>query len=1034
MTLAERVVKRPILVTVAFTLVIIVAIYSISSIPLELMPSSSPPFVMVSTTYTGAGPETVEKTVTKTLESSLASVQGVKSMTSTSSDGSSMITLEFDYGKDLDKAANDIRDKADAVRDALPADAGTPTVIKLDPNSMPIIKIAVRGNRTAEELKKIATDTIKPKMEQTQGVSTASVVGGRTEVVRVDVSQNRLAAYGITIQSVASALASQNVELGAGKITQGDTEYSVRTTGAFSTIKDDVAEAVIATKNGVPIKLSDIAAVYDGYADAESTVYINGTPGVYVSVMKQSGKNTVSIANSVYKSIKQLSAMLPSDVKLEIVDDSSTQIRSTVHDLIKAIIEGAILTLAFVFLFLRNWRSTFIIGLAMPIAILVTLLAMYFAGFSLNMMSMAGLLVSVGNIVDSSIVIIDSISVYRERGAKSLVAAKIGTQEVMVAVSAGILTSVSSLLPIALFANQLGMMGLMFKDVIFTIIIAHLVSWCVAIFLVPVLASRYLPIVTRQERPLRNPVLIALDKGIGNGIEAVKRGYLRLLGACLRHRAATVSAVLALIVGSVLLFLPNLRIVFSPPMGSNSVDLSITMPLGTQFSATEAVVDKFADIAKTELKGVTNIIASTGSSGGFSMSSSSNVGALTITLPDRDRRIDDDSAVKAKLRAHFKEYPLATFSFSEGNRMSERKDIDVTLTSSNYDGMSKTAKEVLALMKSGCPEILEPTSDYNDGLPQVEIAIDRQRAYSFGVSISAIATEIRDAVKGYTATTYRRGGEEYDVVIRYQPQDRAAIVDLNGIFVLGSEGQKIPVSSLAALKVGTGPVEIHRTSQIRTIDLTGTLATGAQANKVEGKIQALIKSKLTVPSDVYVSYTGSWSELTQSSGTAFVIVLLSLLLVFGVMAAQYESLKDPLVNLTTIPMMLIGVLGAYYVMGQNISMFTLVGIVLLIGIVVNNGILLVDHTNLLRARGAGLMEACIAGGSSRFRPVLITAGATILGEVPMAFFPSESATITQPIGLAVFGGMITATVITLVIVPVTYYLVNKGDARRKGTL
>jgi hydrophobic/amphiphilic exporter-1 (mainly G- bacteria), HAE1 family len=1035
MTLAQRVVKRPVLITVVYALIVIVALYSLSSIPLELMPSVSPPYVMVNTTYTGAGPETVEKTVTKIIESGISSVQGVKTMTSTSSEGSSRIVLEFNYGKDLDKAANDTRDKIDAVRDYLPDDCDTPSIYKLDPNSQPILKVALRGNRSTEELKKIAEDTVETKFEGTEGVSSVSVNGGREEAVRVDISQNRLAAYGLTITSIASALSTQNLELGAGTLTEGSTEYSIRTTGAFSTIDEDIANAQIATKDGVPILLKDVATVFDGYKDVETSVYVNGTPGVYLSVLKQSGKNTVSVVNSLYKSIKQLNTMLPSDVKLEIINDTSIQIRSTISDLVQAIIEGAILTLFFVLFFLRNIKSTIIIGLSLPIAVLITLLAMYFAGFTLNMMTMAGLLVSIGTLVDASIVVIDSITVYRERGTKPFVAATIGTQEVMVAVTAGVLTTAGAFLPILLFINQLGMMGLMFKDMVFTIIISSLVSLFVAITLVPVLASHYLPITTRKEKPLRNPTLAKVDAAIGNGIDSVNRGYRKLLNTCIHHRGATVGIVLALVLGSIVVFLPRLTLVFSPPMADNSVTLDISMPLGTRFEDTQDVVNVFADIAQKELKGVENIIATTGSSGGFSSSSTSYSGSLTVNLPqDSSKRVDSFAAIKTKLRAHFTDYPKATFSFEEGHRMSSRSDIDVTLTSTNYTGLDKTAEEILALIKAEVPEVTEPETDTETGLPQIEVKIDRERAASFGISVKAIATEIRDAIKGYQATVYRKGGNEYDVWVRLQPADRTKAVDLNKIFVLSSDGDKIPLSSLAAIDKSVGPVKIHRTNQNRTVDITGNLAAGQQANKVEEKIKQLIKTKLTVPSDVYITYTGSWSELSGQSQNIIAIICLALLFVFGIMAAQYESIKDPFINLTTIPIMIIGVLAAYFFMGQNLSMFTMIGIIMLIGIVVNNGILLVDATNLERARGVKLMEACINGGASRFRPVIITAGSTIIGEIPMAFFASDNSAITQPIGLAVLGGMITATFITLVIVPVVYYIVNKGDARRKGTL
>jgi HAE1 family hydrophobic/amphiphilic exporter-1 len=1035
MTFAQRIIDRPIAVTIVYSLILILAVFSIQLIPLELIPSISPPYVMVNTTYSGAGPETVEKSVTKVLESGISSVQGVKEMTSTSSDGSSMIVLEFSYGKDIDKAANDVRDKIDGVRDYLPSDASSPSIFKLDPNSMPILRIALRGNRSSDELKKIAEDTVEPKLEGTEGISSVSIMGGREEAVCVDISQNRLEAYDLTIQAIATALATQNVELGAGKVVEGNTEYTIRTTGAFSSVDEDISNAQIATRNGVPVRLKDVARVYSGYKDISTSVYINGAPGVYLSVMKQSGTNTVKVANSVYKAMEQLNAMLPSDVKLVIVEDTSTQVRTTLNDLVKSILEGAALTLLFVLFFLRSFRSMILVGITMMLAIMVTILSMYVCGFSLNMMTMAGLLVSLGSIVDSSIVVIDSISVYRERGTKVRMSAILGTQEVATAVMAGAFTSVGVFFPIIFFKNQLGMMGIIFQDMIFTIIISNLVCLIVAVTLVPVLASRYLPVVTRKEKPLTNPVLAAIDSWIERGIDAVNRAYRRLLSACLRRRKTTMAIILAAIVGSVLFFLPRLTIVFAPSMEDNSVTLSITMPLGTRFEDTQEVVDAFADIAQRELKGVENIVATTGSGGGFSMSSSSYKASLMVSLPDDlSKRVDDSKAIKAKLRAHFKDYPSASFRFQEGNRMSTRSDIDVTLTSTNYEGVDKAAADILALIKSDMPEILEAQSDTEEGLPQIEVQVDRVRAASFGISVSSIATEIRDAAKGYASTVYRKGGNEYDVWVRLQASDRTKALDLDRIFVLSSGGERIPLSSLATLSKGTGPVTLHRTNQSRTIDITGSLAAGQQANRVEAKLQSLIKAKIAMPADVYVSYTGTWSELSDMLKTIVMIVCLALLLIFGIMAAQYESLKDPLINMTTVPVMIIGVLAAYYLKGQNLSMFTMIGIIMLIGIVTNNGLLLVDCTNLLRDRGAKLMDACIEGGASRFRPVLMTAGATIVGEIPMAFMGTENADLTQPIGLAVLGGMVTATFITLLVVPVTYYIVNHRGAKKAGTL
>lgn len=1035
MSIAQKVVKRPVLVVVAFALVLIVSIYSLSSIALALIPDVTLPMVMINTTYTGANAEVVEKTVTKVLESSLAKVQGVTKMTSTSSDGSSAITLKFNYGADLDKAVNNIRDKVDEARDSLPSESNSPTIEKVDPNSQPIIKIAVKGDRSSEELKQIAEDEVEPKIEQCEGVASASVTGGRTEAIRVDASLERLHAYGLTLQALSTALSSQNLELGGGKITDLGTEYTVKTTGAFSSVDEDIKNAVVATRNGRTIRLSDVATVYDGYKDAETTVFINGQDGIYVSIQKQTGSNTVNVANSVYQKLKTIQEVLPKDVKLEVVSDDSTQVRSTVQDLILAIVEGAILTMFFVFLFLRSMKSTIIIAIAMPISVLATLLSLYFAGMSLNMMTMAGLLVSIGNIVDSSIVILDNTVKYRERGANPTVAAMLGSQEMLVAITAGILASLSVFVPIILFSNQLGMLGIMFKPMVFTIIISHIVSWFVAVFLVPVLASHYLPIRTRDEKPLKNKYLILIDKTIGNGINSLLKFYKRALTAVLRHRLATILTVLAILVLSVMLLLPRLSIVFSPQMSSSSVTLTITMPLGTTLDTTEKMVNDLADKARKELTDITNVIATAGSSGGMSSSTQDFKASLTVTLAEGKYSIQNYQRVQNVLRSHFSDYPSATFDFSSGNRIQENSDIDITLaTSTNYTGLSKASQEILDLIKSDVPEVQEASSDTDEGLPQVEVRIDRQKAYSMGISVSSIATEIRDAIKGYASTTYQKSNDSIDVYVRLQDSDRQKIASLDKVFLLNASSQNIPLSSIATIVKGYGPVELHRTTQQRSIELTGTLAAGHQANVVEAKIKSLIKSKLIIPSDVYVSFNGSWAEVMTMASVFGVIIILALLLVFCVMAGQYESFKDPLINMTTVPLMLIGVLAAYALMGQSLSMFTIVGVVMLIGIVVNNGILLVDYTNLLRARGASLMEACIEGGTSRFRPVLMTAGATILGNVPMAFASSGSSSMTQPIGLAVIGGLTSATFITLLLIPVVYYLVNEKKARKEGTL
>lgn len=1032
MSVAKRVVARPVLVAIVFALVAIVSLYTLSNIALDLMPDTDMPMLMVMTTYEGASPESVEKTVTATLESALTNLSGLKDMSSTSSEGSSRIELEFGYEVDLDEATNDIRDKLDQVRDSLPDDAESPRIFKFDPNSMPIIRIAVSGKRSAEELKELAENYIQPRLEQVDGIAQADVMGGRTKIVRVELSQNRLDAYNLTVTGVSASLAEQNVELGGGSINEGSKDYLIRTTGEFKSVAE-IADTVVATLNGYGVRLSDLGTVKEGYEDESSAVYINGEPGVYVSLTKQSGSNTVNAANGVYAKIKEIQNILPSDVNMEIISDESDQIRGTIDNLLSSAYLGALLAMAILFLFLRSIKSTVIIGISIPLSMLVTLLCMSLAGITLNMMTMTGLILGVGMIVDASIVILENIYQYRERGAKPNIAAILGSQEMMSAIVSSNLTTIFVFIPVLFFKHKLGMLGQIFSDMVFTIVIALLSSLLVAIFLIPVLASHYLKLSTRKEKPLKNPVLIVLDRGLESAIRGLTRAYRAALDAAVKHRPTTVIIVVGLFLLS-LVFIPRMNISLMPSSSDDSVSLNVTMPIGTTLADTKKVLLEFEDIAMSEIKGYKSIITTVGG-GGMGRNAATYKGELAIQLPEYKERIDGADAIKTKLRAHFAEFPSATFSFSMGRmqRMSGSYDIDIALRTQDLNTGIATAKKLIALMKDKVPEISEPTMDLTEGLPQVEIVIDRERAYAFGVSVSDIASEIYASVDGITATTYREGGNEYDVVLMYQPSDRSSVPDLERIFVKGTDG-RVPVSNFATLKKGVGPVSISRENQSRTIHVTANILGDERADKVEAKIQSAISENMVLPEGVSLSYEGSWNDIAETGSIFILIITMALLLVFGVMAGQYESFKDPFINMFTIPLLVIGVVAVYVISRQALSMFTAIGVVMLVGIVVNNGIVLVDYTNLLVRRGIPVRQACVEAGASRLRPVLMTTLTTILGLIPMAFFPGENSEMIQPIGLTVIGGLSSSTFITLFFIPVIYSFFNekRGKQRKEG--
>ena len=1024
MSVSRQTLNHPVLALIVFTLLGFVGIFTVKNVAIGLFPEVDSPYIMISTTYTNAGPESVEKTVTKVLESSLVSVSGLKNLTSTSSEGSSRISLEFNYGTNIDEAVNDVRDKLDRVSRSLPDNAGSPTIFKMDANSMPILRIAVKGNRSASDLKQIAEDNIVDILEQADGVAQASVYGGRTKIVRVELEQNRLAAYGLTVSTVSSALAKQNLELGGGKMNEGQKDYVVRTTGEFSSI-DEINNAVITSINGYDVKLSDLGTAFFGYEDVSSEVYINGEPGVYVSVTKQSGSNSVTVANNVYEKMSELESLLPSDISMTILQDDTDSIRETINTLVESAVEGLILAVIVLFVFLQNFKSTIIIGISIPLSIIITLLAMSFAGITLNMMTMTGLILGVGMIVDASIVMIDNIYSYRMRGAKPKIAAILGSQEMISSVISGNLTTICVFVPFLLYMKELGMMGQMFKGIIFTIVIALLSSLLVAIFLVPVLAGVFLPLTNRTEKPVKSKFFKVLYGAFEKAIQAVTNVYEKLLKAALEYRAVTLVIAVGFLIVAVAL-IPTMRVNMMPNGNDDSVTLNITMPIGTPLKDTKTVALEFEKIIKDEIKGYKYLTTTVGSGGRGAGSSSTYKANIQIRLPESSAQIDDAQTIQQKLRAHFNDFAGASFSFNAGMRgQMTGDDLDIAIRSDDLDAALDVADKVKAVMES-IPDIGEPSIDTERGLPQVEVDIDRDRAYAFGVDVTSVAREINYAINGVTSTEYRENGKEYDVVVMYKPEDRKNVVDLESMYVNGSSG-KVAVSNFATLKRGLGPVSIRRENQTRIVHVTASIVSEKNANLVEDSIREGIANSFIIPEGVTVSYEGSWADVSDQMKMYMAIIVLAIILVFGVMAATYESFKAPLINLATIPFMIIGVVFFYKIINHPLSIMSMVGLIMLVGIVVNNGIILVDYTNLLRGRDIPLMEACLQAGVSRLRPVLMTTLTTILGMLPMCFATQGMAGMVQPIGIAVVGGLTSSAFVTLLVIPVLYSIVMKNQ-------
>ena len=1025
MSIARKNLEHPVLVLIVFALLAAVGLFTLKNVALGLFPDIDSPYVMVSATYANAGPESVEKTVTEILEGALISVNGLKNLYSTSTESGSSIQLEFNYGIDIESAVNDIRDKLGRVQRQLPDAVNSPTIFRFNGDSKPIMRIAVRGNRALSDIKEIAEDTISDIFEQADGVAEASVMGGKTKIVRIELDQNRLAAYGFTVSQVSSALAKQNLDLGGGKLNEGQKDYVVRTTGEFKSL-EEINNTLIQTVNGYDVKLSDIGNAFWGFQDITRDVFINGEHGVYITITKQTDANSVTVSNNVHEKIEELKETLPSDIKLEIISDDTDAIRETINTLVDSAWQGLLLAVIVLFIFLQNVKSTIIIAISIPLSLLITLLSMSFAGITLNMMTLTGLILGVGMIVDASIVMIDNIYSYRSRGAKPKISAILGSQEMIVSVISGNLTTICVFVPFLLYMKDLGMMGQMFKGIIFFFLFALCSSLLVEIFLVPVLAGKFLPLTNRKEKPVKSRIMKSFYGLCTKVLDAITKVYSRVLKKALEYRAVTIIIAVCLLVIAISL-LPTLGMNMMPQGNDDSVTLSITLPIGTPLEDTRDVSLAMEQIVRKEIPSFEKLITTVGGGG---RNANTYKSSIQITLNK-----DSGSAVEVqnKLRKYFTQFPGAKFSFGAGTRgQMMGSDIDIALRSDDLDEALSVADKIVSVMED-ISALGDITIDTEEGLPQVEIEIDRERAYSFGVDVSTVAKEINYAVNGVTSTTYRQAGKDYDVTVMYQPSDRENIIDLETMYVSGTGG-KVSLSNFATLKKGLGPVSIKRENQRRIVHITASILTSDNANLVEDAIKEGIANTFIVPDNVSVSYEGSWQDTNEQMKLYSGILIMAILLVFGVMAATYESFKAPLINLATIPFLLIGVVFLYKIIGQPLSIMAMVGLIMLVGIVVNNGIILVDYTNLLRNRNIPMMEACFQAGVSRLRPVLMTTLTTILGMIPMCFASEGQSAMVQPIGIAVVGGLTSSTFVTLLVIPVLYSLVMKDEKKLKSRI
>ena len=1032
MSIARYAVKHPVTITVLYILVLGIAISMLPNLAMDLFPSTSMPVLSVFTRYPGAGPTDVERNVTERLERTLAGSRGLVNMTSFSSFESSSITLSFAYGTDMNQAATETQNLMNRLANSLPAGVDTPIVRRFDMSAAPVMSLIVRGNYPPDQLRLFAEDYIQAQIERIEGVAAAEVTGGTTQQVDVKVSLNRLAAFDMTLNDVVTALRGQNIVASGGSLRRGEMEYQIITQEELVSLKH-IRRLVIRTISipvqGQPnrsqvVRLEDIADVSLGYNENAARVHVNGQSGVYIQVSAEGDSNQVQVANRVKDALAEVNATLPQGITLEVLSDNTVMITSTLDQVYSNALQGALLAMLVLFLFLRNIKGTFIIGISLPISILLTVMFMSIFGFTLNLITLTGLIMGMGMTADASIVILENVFNYRKRGAKPNIAAILGSREMIKAIVVSTTTTLCVFIPMIIYRNNLEMMGQMFNDLIFTVVISLICSLVVAITLVPSLSGAILKINTRFQKPLKFRPFAFIDRCFENALLGLEKAYQRALSYCLRHRLLIVLLVVTVFVVSIPRFTGIGMNLFFRSRIDDNVFVSVGLPQGTTIDVTERLLFELEEMIMDNIEGYNNIIL-TARRGG------TNQGSIQITLPPPVEQIDTPDDIIRKLTPIFNNIPEANVSFRAGRSLATSSAVEIAVASRNYFALMDTADEIIRIINRYIPEIEDPRINVDEGAPQLVINIDRDRAAALGVSMSTIASEIRTAMDGTNATTMSGGDRVMNVRVMLRDEDREGMPNLDAIFVLNRSGQRISLSNVASITESRAPSSIRRERQERVIRITGDLPPGIDVTEMQAHLENTIRENIIAQDGVTIRYLGEAADIDTYFGHAIVIIATAIFLIFCVMASQFESFVDPFIIFFTIPTLLIGVIWLYVFTGESLSMFALIGVIALIGVVVNAGIILVDYTNTLRARGMTVKEACLEGGRSRLRPILMTSLTTMLAMTPIAFFPGPGTDTIQHIAKTFIGGLSVSTLTTLFLIPVMYSLVHDRWDKRK---
>lgn len=1038
MKLIDTSIKRPVFTIMIYVAILILGFTGLSKLSIDFMPEIELPAIVILTQQPGVGPQEIESSITRIIESAVASADGIDRLAASSQEGLSAVTVLFKWGKNLDAAVADLRDKIDLVVDRLPKDVTKPTLFRISTSNIPVAFLGLVGDQPLPFLYELADQKLKDQLVQVPGIASVNIQGQRKREVQVVLNRNRLDAYGLTPDQIINVLRAENINASGGTIKSGYSQFTIRTEGEFKTV-NDVRNIIVSYQRGIPVYLHYVADVNWGISEEVATSRLNGQQALQLVVYKQSGANTVQAVDDLRVRMEKIKAELPAGVHLIEAFNSADFTRNSIGNTANSAILGGILAVIVVLVFLRNIRASLIIGLAIPTSIIATFIGMFFFKVNLNIISLAGLTLGIGMLVDNAIIVLENTFSYMSRGAKPAEAARLGAQEIAGAIFASTLTTVCVFLPIV-FTD--GMAKEIFKDMALTVSFSLMASIFVAVTLVPMLSAKYLRYHDDKELKRLEPRLYKLVSFGERILTYIEDKYKEGIRWALSNRKTLLLSVVGIFFFTIIVVLRGVDSEFFPESDRAVIKITITMPVGTRLETTNTAVEQMIGLLKTVVpeKYIKTTFFMSGSPGGFAAifnatgSHVATVQSRLIPKTERDKTtIEYIKILKDLVQKAAAPLGVASVKISSGGGMmfgGSSSPIDILVRGYDLKKGAEIAKQLKTIMEK-IPGLYNIDVSRKEGAPEMSIRINRVKAASLGINMATIATTIQQSILGRTATYLRENGREYDVLVRLDERDRKSIEDIENIQVLSTYTRRpVRIGNIATVVRDVGPINIERDDQERVIHVSCSSFRGLQ--QAVNAIQAKVRKEIILPQGFSLEYKGNYKDMQDTFGDLILAVVVAIALVYAVMASIFESYLDPFIIFFTFPLSLIGVIWMLFITGTSLNINSMIGILVLAGIVVNNGIVLIDYINILRARGYTCEEAIMEGGRRRLRPILMTTLTTVIALVPGAIGMGEGDEANIPLARAVIGGLSVSTFLSLFVVPTIYLSFDHiSEQRRK---